>query len=163
MLITNVNRNQLGYSLGLKSGDRLLRINGRKVMDELDYQFRIAEENLFLEFEISGKTVKFEVEKDFDEDLGVEFEELKIRKCANDCVFCFVDQNPKGLRDGIYFRDGDYRLSFLYGHYITLTNIGKNELNRIVEQRMSPLYISVHTTDPELRKKSFPHHSGSKE
>lgn len=153
MLITNVNRNQLGYSLGLKSGDRLLRINGRKVMDELDYQFRIAEENLFLEFEISGKTVKFEVEKDFDEDLGVEFEELKIRKCANDCVFCFVDQNPKGLRDGIYFRDGDYRLSFLYGHYITLTNIGKNELNRIVEQRMSPLYISVHTTDPELRKK----------
>tara|TARA_B100000941_G_C28478428_1_gene540674 strand:+ start:90 stop:1379 length:1290 start_codon:yes stop_codon:yes gene_type:complete len=153
MLITNVNRNQLGYSLGLKSGDRLLRINGRKVMDELDYQFRIAEENLFLEFEINGKTVKFEVEKDFDEDLGVEFEELKIRKCANDCVFCFVDQNPKGLRDGIYFRDGDYRLSFLYGHYITLTNIGKNELNRIVEQRMSPLYISVHTTDPELRKK----------
>ena len=153
MLITNVNRNQLGYSLGLKSGDRLLRINGRKVMDELDYQFRIAEENLFLEFEIGGKTVKFEVEKDFDEDLGVEFEELKIRKCANDCVFCFVDQNPKGLRDGIYFRDGDYRLSFLYGHYITLTNIGKNELNRIVEQRMSPLYISVHTTDPELRKK----------
>ena len=153
MLITNVNQNQLGYSLGLKSGDRLLRINGRKVMDELDYQFRIAEENLFLEFEISGKTVKFEVEKDFDEDLGVEFEELKIRKCANDCVFCFVDQNPKGLRDGIYFRDGDYRLSFLYGHYITLTNIGKNELNRIVEQRMSPLYISVHTTDPELRKK----------
>ena len=153
MLITNVNQNQLGYSLGLKSGDRLLRINGRKVMDELDYQFRIAEENLLLEFEISGKTVKFEVEKDFDEDLGVEFEELKIRKCANDCVFCFVDQNPKGLRDGIYFRDGDYRLSFLYGHYITLTNIGKNELNRIVEQRMSPLYISVHTTDPELRKK----------
>ena len=97
MLITNVNRNQLGYSLGLKSGDRLLRINGRKVMDELDYQFRIAEENLFLEFEIGGKTVKFEVEKDFDEDLGVEFEELKIRKCANDCVFCFVGCVFSGL------------------------------------------------------------------
>ena len=153
MLITNVYNNHLGQSLGLKPGDRLLRINGKKVIDELDYQFRITDESISVEIEIDGSRQIFEIEKDIDEDLGVEFEELKIRKCANDCVFCFVDQNPEGMRDGMYFRDGDYRLSFLYGHYITLTNLGQNELNRIVEQRMTPLYISVHATDPELRKK----------
>ncbi|MAJ44080.1 MAG: radical SAM protein [Candidatus Marinimicrobia bacterium] len=153
MVIVDVNNNQLGSLLGLKPGDRLLRINGRKVMDELDYQFRIIDSKLLIEFEINGNREEFEIEKDFDEDLGVQFEELKIRKCANDCVFCFVDQNPEGMRDGMYFRDGDYRLSFLYGHYITLTNLGQNELNRIVEQRMSPLYVSVHATDPDLRKK----------
>ena len=152
MLITNVQNNHLGEALGLKPGDRLLRINGRKVIDELDYQFRITEENLSIEFEINGERQLFEFDKDLDEDLGVQFEEMKIRKCANDCVFCFVDQNPEGMRDGMYFRDGDYRLSFIYGHYITLTNIWQNELNRIVEQKMTPLYISVHTTDPELRK-----------
>lgn len=153
MLITNVYNNHLGQSLGLKPGDRLLRINGKKVIDELDYQFRITDESISVEIEIDGSRQIFEIEKDIDEDLGVDFEELKIRKCANDCVFCFVDQNPEGMRDGMYFRDGDYRLSFLYGHYITLTNLGQNELNRIVEQRMTPLYISVHATDPELRKK----------
>ncbi len=153
MLIINVYNNHLGQSLGLKPGDRLLRINGKKVIDELDYQFRITDESISVEIEIDGSRQIFEIEKDIDEDLGVEFEELKIRKCANDCVFCFVDQNPEGMRDGMYFRDGDYRLSFLYGHYITLTNLGQNELNRIVEQRMTPLYISVHATDPELRKK----------
>ena len=153
MLIINVNNNHLGDTLGLKPGDRLLRINGKKVLDELDYQFRISDENLSVEFEIDGHRQIFEIDKDLDEDLGVQFEELKIRKCANDCVFCFVDQNPEGMREGMYFRDGDYRLSFLYGHYITLTNLGQNELNRIVEQRMTPLYISVHTTDPDLRKK----------
>jgi putative radical SAM enzyme (TIGR03279 family) len=153
MQIIKVNTNCLGNTLGLKSGDKLLKINGKKVLDELDYQFRIIEEKLSIEFEIDGQRQLFEIDKDFDEDLGVQFEELKIRKCANDCVFCFVDQNPKGMRSGMYFRDGDYRLSFLHGHYITLTNMGQNELNRIVEQRMSPLYLSVHTTDPELRKK----------
>ncbi|MBC8196476.1 MAG: DUF512 domain-containing protein [Candidatus Marinimicrobia bacterium] len=153
MQITKVNTNSLGIALGLKSGDKLLKINGKKVLDELDYQFRIIEEKLSIEFEINGKRQLFDIDKELDEDLGVQFEELKIRKCANDCVFCFVDQNPKGMRKGMYFRDGDYRLSFLHGHYITLTNMGQNELNRIVEQRMSPLYLSVHTTDPKLRKK----------
>ena len=155
MLITNVQNNHLGEALGLKPGDRLLRINGRKVIDELDYQFRITEENLSIEFEINGERQLFELDKDLDEDLGVQFEELKIRKCANDCVFCFVDQNPPEMRQGMYFRDGDYRMSYLHGHYITLTNMGQNELNRIVEQRMSPLYISVHVTDPQLRKRLF--------
>ena len=77
---------------------------------------------------------------------------MKIRKCGNDCVFCFVDQNPENMRDGIYFRDGDYRMSYLYGHYITMTNMSKKELKRIVDQKLSPLYISVHATDVKLRK-----------
>ena len=108
-----------------------------------------------LDLEINGRLKQVEIEKEYDDDLGVEFEEMKIRSCANDCVFCFVDQNPPDMREGMYFRDGDYRMSYLYGHYITMTNMGQNELNRIVEQKLSPLYISVHVTEPELRKKLF--------
>ena len=132
---------------------RLLKINGKRVIDEIDYRFRITDESITLDLEIDGKMDKVSIDKDYDDDLGVEFEEFKIRKCGNDCVFCFVDQNPEGMRSGMYFRDGDYRLSYLHGHYITMTNMGQNELTRIVEQKMSPLYISVHTTDVELRQK----------
>jgi putative radical SAM enzyme (TIGR03279 family) len=153
MKIIHVKENGLGHLIGLKSGDRLLKINGKRVIDEIDYRFRITDENITLDLEIDGKMDKVSIEKEYDDDLGVEFEEFKIRKCGNDCVFCFVDQNPEGMRSGMYFRDGDYRLSYLHGHYITMTNMGQNELERIVEQRMSPLYISVHTTDIELRKK----------
>jgi len=155
MKIIRVKKNSLAEKIGLKPGDRLLKINDRKVLDEIDYKFRFTEENLTLDLEINGQLDKVEVSKEYDEGLGVQFEEMKIRKCANDCVFCFVDQNPKGMRDGMYFRDGDYRMSYLFGHYITMTNMGNNELNRIVEQKMSPLYISVHVTDEELRKKLF--------
>ncbi len=150
--ITSVEPDGLGQYLGLKPGDRLLKINGSKVLDVLDYQFRIVDESPVLEFEINGKPDVFEVDKDIDESLAVEFEPMTMRHCANDCLFCFVDQNPDGLRDGLYFRDGDYRFSFLYGHYITLTNMGWKEMERVVEQRMTPLYISVHATDPALRK-----------
>ncbi len=152
MLITAVHKDELGGMLGLKPGSRLLKINGKRVIDELDYKFRMSSSEVEIEVELDGKRQVFEIEKEIDTDLGVIFEELKIRKCANDCVFCFVDQNPEGMRQGMYFRDGDYRLSFLYGHFITMTNMGQNELNRIVEQKLSPLYISVHTTDPQLRK-----------
>ncbi len=152
MKIIKVKENTLGDMIGLKSGDRLLKINGKRVIDEIDYRFRITDENITLDLEIDGSMEKINVDKDYDDDLGVEFEEFKIRKCGNDCVFCFVDQNPDGMRSGMYFRDGDYRLSYLHGHYITMTNMGQNELNRIVEQKMSPLYISVHTTDVSLRK-----------
>ena len=153
MKITNVKKNTLGEMVGLKPGDRLLKINGKKVIDEIDYRFRITNEKITLDLEIDGKLDKVIIDKEYDDDLGVEFEEFKIRKCGNDCVFCFVDQNPDGMRSGMYFRDGDYRLSYLHGHYITMTNMGYNELNRIVNQKMSPLYVSVHTTDIELRKK----------
>ena len=152
MIIIKIKQNSLAEQIGLSVGDRLLKINGKRVVDYLDYEFRIAEENITLDFQMDGKLNQIIVEKDYDDDLGVEFEEMKIRKCGNDCVFCFVDQNPKNMREGIYFRDGDYRMSYLFGHYITMTNMGKNELKRIVEQRFSPLYISIHTTDTELRK-----------
>ena len=152
MKIIEVKNKTLGKSIGLKPGDRLLKINGKRVIDEIDYRFRITDKAVLLDVEIDGIMQQFNIEKEYDDDLGVLFEELTIRKCANDCVFCFVDQNPEGMRTGMYFRDGDYRLSYLYGHYITLTNMGQKELDRIVEQKLSPLYISVHATDVELRK-----------
>ena len=152
MKITKIKSNSLAEKIGMQPGDRLLKINGKKVIDELDYKFRITEELLILDLEINGKLDRVEIEKEYDDDLGVLFEEMKIRACANDCVFCFVDQNPKGLRKSLFFRDGDFRLSYLYGHYITLTNMGKKELTRIVEQKLSPLYISIHTTDEKQRQ-----------
>tara|TARA_Y100001970_G_C14244661_1_gene867251 strand:- start:3167 stop:4456 length:1290 start_codon:yes stop_codon:yes gene_type:complete len=153
MKIIKVKKGSIGDSLGLKPGDRLLKINSAKVKDEIDYRFKISEEELTIELEINGKRKIFEIEKDFDDSLGVELEEFKIRSCANDCIFCFVDQNPAGMRKGMYFRDGDFRLSYLHGHYVTMTNMGPKELGRIVEQRLSPLYISVHATGVELRKR----------
>ena len=111
MKIIKVFPDSLGETIGIQPGDRLLKINGKRVQDEIDYQFRITEEILTLDFEISGRLEKVEIEKEYDDDLGVEFEEMKIRSCANDCVFCFVDQNPPGMREGLYFRDGDYRMS----------------------------------------------------
>ena len=155
MKIIKVFPDSLGETIGIQPGDRLLKINGKRVQDEIDYQFRMTEEVLTLDFEISGRMEKIEIEKEYDDDLGVEFEEMKIRSCANNCVFCFVDQNPPEMRKGMYFRDGDYRMSYLHGHYITMTNMGQNELNRVVEQRLSPLYISVHVTDIEQRQKLF--------
>ena len=153
MKIIKIKKGGIGEKLGLSKGDRLLKINSTKVKDEIDYRFKIAEEKLTVEFEINGKRKIFDLEKDFDDSLGIELEEFKIRSCANDCIFCFVDQNPSGMRQGMYFRDGDFRLSYLHGHYVTMTNMGKKELTRIVEQRLSPLYISVHATGIELRKR----------
>ncbi len=153
MKIVKIKENSLAKEIGLSEGDQLIKINGERVLDHLDYEFRIADENVILDFKMNGQLSQIEVEKDYDDDLGVEFEEMKIRKCGNDCVFCFVDQNPKNMRDGIYFRDGDYRMSYLYGHYITMTNMSKKELKRIVDQKLSPLYISVHATDVDLRRR----------
>ncbi|MFC1543269.1 DUF512 domain-containing protein [Candidatus Neomarinimicrobiota bacterium] len=153
--IKSVGPDSLGASLGLKPGDRLLKINGRRIHDHLDYRYYITDTALELELEIDGHREIVSVDKDEDDDLGVEFEDFTVRRCANDCVFCFVDQNPKDLRKSLYFRDGDYRLSFLYGNYITMTNMGGRDLDRIVEQRLSPLYISVHATEPELRRRLF--------
>lgn len=155
MKITRIAKNSLGAQLGLHIGDLVNAINGSRVRDILDYRFKIAEENLVLQVRKNGRITEYTVEKDYDDDLGLEFEDFPIRKCANDCIFCFVDQNPKGMREALYFRDGDFRLSFLHGHYITMTNMGRKELQRVVDQHLSPLYISVHVTDPDLRKKMF--------
>ena len=152
MKIIKIKENSLAKQIGLSVGDSLLKINGKPVIDHLDYEFRITDESVTLDFQIGGKPNQVIVEKNYDDDLGVEFEEMKIRKCGNDCVFCFVDQNPENMRNGMYFRDGDYRMSYLHGHYITMTNMSKKELSRIVEQKLSPLYISVHATDTKLRK-----------
>ena len=152
MKITAVQPDSIAAELGLQVGDRVLRINGQPVRDIIDYRFLVTEECVEMEVLHDGQKVLFEIEKDFDDDLGVEFEELKIRFCGNDCPFCFVDQNPDGMRQGLYFRDEDFRLSFLSGHYVTLTNLSRKDLQRIVTQRLSPLFVSVHATEPEVRK-----------
>lgn len=154
MKITEIQPDSLAEELGLQGGDDLLRINGEQVKDVIDYRFYFASDEIEMTILRDGKRKKIpRFEKFPDEQLGVTFEPIKIRKCANDCLFCFVDQNPKGVRETLNFRDGDYRLSFLHGHYVTLTNVGWKEMERIVAQKLSPLYISVHVTDPEIRKK----------
>ena len=152
MTITSVEAGSIADDLKLQPGDRLHKINGRKVKDILDYRFLVVDDSIELEMEHRGERVIFEIEKDTDELLGLEFEPLKVRMCGNDCPFCFVDQNPAGMRKGLYFRDEDYRLSFLSGHYVTLTNLSKADLDKIVTQGLSPLYISVHAIRPEVRK-----------
>lgn len=143
----------IAEEVGIKTGDRLLSLNGRPLKDLLDYRFLVGEENLLLEVGKTNNEVwEVDIEKALDEDLGIETEEMKIRQCPNKCLFCFVDQMPEGQRKALYIRDEDYRFSFLFGNYITLTNLSRKDKERIFEQKMSPLYISVHTTDPVLRQ-----------
>ncbi len=152
MKIISIDQASTGAELGLQPNDELVRINGQRVRDLLDYRFLITADEVELEVKRQGETIIYEIEKDQDDSLGLNFERLKIRGCGNDCVFCFVDQNPKGMRQAMYFRDEDFRLSFLAGHYVTLSNIAYADLRRIVQQRLSPLFISVHATDPAVRK-----------
>ncbi len=155
MKIVSIEKGSIAEEVGLRPGDRLLRINGQPVRDIIDYRFLSADERLEMEVVQAGEPVIFEIEKDFDDPLGLEFEELQIRFCGNDCPFCFVDQNPEGMRPSLYFRDEDFRLSFLSGHYVTLTNLSRKDMQRIVTQRLSPLFVSVHATEPEVRKFLF--------
>lgn len=150
--IKHIQPNRIAEELGLKPGDRVISVNGKTIADALDYRFYITQEEVELVVQQEQEQVVFEIEKEYDDDLGIVLEDLEMRSCGNACIFCFVFQNPKGLRKGLYFKDEDYRFSFLYGHYTTLTNATREDLERIVEQRLSPLYISVHVTDPELRK-----------
>jgi len=151
MKITAVEPAGIAGALGIREGDELLEINGRRVMDSIDYRFHESDAALTLRVARNGEVTIFDIEKDDGEPLGLEFEEMKVLSCGNDCIFCFVDQNPKGLRTGLYFRDGDYRLSFMYGNYTTMTNAGPAILQRIIDQRLSPQYISVHVTDRTVR------------
>ena len=141
---------------GLVPGDRLVRVNGEKVRDLIDLSFALSEEEVELEVvKKTGETVCLRIEKTLDESLGFEFESAvfdRVRTCANKCLFCFVDQMPQGLRDTLYVKDDDYRLSFLYGNFITLTNLTPADFSRIRRFHLSPLYISVHTTDGKLRE-----------
>lgn len=150
--VYGVKRNSLCETKGIKTGDDLLKINGNEIMDVLDYDFYMAEQNLTLTFKCADG--KFRVVKTKNADCGLEFDTYLMDKqqhCKNKCIFCFIDQLPKGLRPSLYFKDDDSRLSFLFGNYITLTNISEHEIERIIKMHISPVNISVHTMNPELR------------
>jgi putative radical SAM enzyme (TIGR03279 family) len=155
--VTAVEPGSLADDLGWATGDQILAINGESVQDELDLRFKAAEERFVVKVRMAGGLREQSVSRDLDEPLGAAFEEFRIKTCGDDCVFCFVDQNPVGLRDTLYFRDGDFRMSFLYGNYITMTNLRDRDMQRIVEQRLSPLYISVHCTTDEIRRRMMGH------
>ena len=152
MKIITIDQASTGRECGLQPGDEVLSINGAPVRDIIDYRFLTAEEAIEMEVRRGNEQIIFEIEKDTDDSLGLNFEPLKIRRCGNDCIFCFVDQNPQNMRSTMYFRDEDFRLSFLSGHYVTLSNMSRADLERIVRQRLTPLFISVHATEPEMRK-----------
>ncbi len=155
--VTAIEPGSLADDLGWTPGDQILAINGESVQDELDLRFKAAEERFVVKVRMGGGLREQSVSRDLDEPLGAAFEEFRIKTCGDDCVFCFVDQNPVGLRDTLYFRDGDFRMSFLYGNYITMTNLRDRDMQRIVEQRLSPLYISVHCTTDEIRRRMMGH------
>jgi len=156
-VIINVYPGSIAEELGLEPGDKIIKINGTIIEDQLDFRFLQADEKLIVEVvKSNGETWILDVEKEQDEELGVEFKDATfdgIKQCRNKCVFCFVDQMPDNMRRTLYIKDDDYRHSFLFGNFITLTNLSTKELNKIVAMKLSPLYVSIHTTNPELRKK----------
>lgn len=153
--IAKVHPGSLAEELDLQAGDEITKINGQTIKDIIDFQFALATEDLELEVKKSdGDAWVLEVEKDYDEGLGVDWDNPtvdRVHLCHNKCIFCFVDQVPGNMRQTLNVRDDDYRLSFLHGNFITLTNVKDDELQRIVDLRMTPLNVSVHTTNPELR------------
>jgi len=154
LLITEIKPRSSADKKGLREGDLIVSINGYPLRDTLDFYLNISVVPLEIGIERDGRqfTVQFNSYREVLR-LGIDVEEMKIKHCGNRCVFCFVDQNPKGLRRTLYVKDEDYRYSFLYGSFCTLSNITSRELSRIVEQHLSPLYISIHATDPEIRKR----------
>lgn len=154
--VVHVEPGSIAEQLGFQPGDRLLSINGVRPRDLIDVQVLCSEEELVLEVEDQAGLHVVELEKDADEGLGLVFSEALfdgLRQCNNHCPFCFIDQQPPGRRHSLYLKDDDYRLSFLYGSYLTLTNLTTADWQRIEAQRLSPLYVSVHATDPELRSR----------
>ncbi len=141
---------------GIKPGDTLLAVNGNDIKDVLDYRFYMTEKKVKLSFLKGGRKKSFTVKKEEGEDVGLDFETYLMDRqhsCKNKCIFCFVDQLPEGMRDSLYFKDDDDRLSFLFGNYVTLTNLDDEEVERLIKMRISPINISVHTMNPELRVK----------
>ena len=156
-LIKEIIAGSIAEELELEPGDRLLSINGETLEDIFDYQYLAEDEYLVLVVKKSnGEEWELEIEKDEDEDLGIIFENGlmdEYRSCTNNCVFCFIDQMPPGMRDTLYFKDDDSRLSFLQGNYITLTNMKQKDIDRMIQFHWSPINISIQATDPELRCK----------
>lgn len=157
VVIKSVTEGSPADFVGIKGGDTLLSIDGNEIMDVLDYRFYQDSRRLTLKYiDSSGKVKKARIKKGEYDEIGLEFETYLMDKkhsCRNKCVFCFIDQLPKGMRESLYFKDDDSRLSFLFGNYITLTNISEHEIERIIKMHISPINISVHTTNPELRVK----------
>lgn len=154
--ITEVEPHSRAAKQGIRAGDVLLRINSREINDVLDYRFFIADKKLILELERDGKIFTAKIKKEEYDDIGLGFETPLMddkHSCTNRCVFCFIDQLPGGMRESLYFKDDDSRLSFLHGNYITMTNLSEKDIDRIIEMHISPVNISVHTTNPELRVK----------
>lgn len=156
-IIQEVKEGSIAKELGIASGDELLRINGKKIADVFDYQYLIKDESLILLIrKENGEEWEFEIEKEYDTDLGLVFQDSfmdKYRSCRNKCIFCFIDQMPPGMRETLYFKDDDARLSFLQGNYITMTNLSKEDIERICFYKLSPINISIHTMNPSLRCK----------
>lgn len=154
-IIKEIEKGSIADELGLKPGDELISINDTRIIDIFDYQYLIKDEFLnILIRKPDGQEWEFDIEKDYDDDLGIVFEEGLMdsyRSCRNKCIFCFIDQMPPGMRETLYFKDDDARLSFLQGNYITLTNLSDEEVDRIIFYRLSPINISIHTTNEELR------------
>ena len=155
--IESIEDNSIAQEVGFESGDSIITINGKKPRDLIDYQILISEE--FLNISVLDKNNEIHnisIEKDQDLNLGINFKDAlfdSIRQCNNKCPFCFIDQQPSGKRKSLYVKDDDYRLSFLYGSYLTLTNLSKEDWKRIATQKLSPLFVSVHATDPDTREK----------
>lgn len=155
-IIVDVIKDSIAQELGIEKGDELVSVNNSQITDYIDYKFQISDEFILLEIKKKDDEIwEFEIEKDYDEDLGIVFENPlmdNIKVCSNHCIFCFIDQMPKGMRKSLYIKDDDTRMSFLYGNFITLTNLTDEEIDRIVKYRISPIKVSVHTTDNSLRK-----------
>lgn len=156
-LVSDVISGSIAEELEISKGDIILSIDGEKMQDMIDYKFLCKNELITVEIQkANGEIEEIELEKDFDEDLGIVFESAvfdKVKPCLNNCIFCFVAQQPEGLRDTLYVKDDDYRLSYLQGTYITTTNLTEKDKERIAKLHLGPFYISVHTTNPELRVK----------
>lgn len=156
-MIIKVEKGSIAEELGIEAGDRLVAVNGQPVKDVFDYRYLINEEYLELTIQtVQGEQCIAEIEKEYDEDIGIIFENGlmdEAKSCRNKCIFCFIDQLPKGMRKSLYFKDDDSRLSFLQGNYVTLTNMSEEDISHILFYHLSPINISVHTTDLELRKK----------
>ncbi len=155
VVIDSVEPRSKAWWHGIKAGDRLIKINSHIIDDVLDYRFYITDEKLELQIETkSGKIRNVKIRNRQGGEIGLSFATYlmdKQRRCANNCIFCFIDQLPEGLRESLYFKDDDSRLSFFFGNYITLTNLGQKDIDRIIKMHISPINISVHTTNPELR------------
>src|SRR5439155_7091243 len=148
--VVSVEPGSVADRIGLKPGDEIEKLNGKPLLDVIDFQFNAAIIGRRTIIQTQDREIIF-VRREW-EPFGLEFEPIEPLTCKNQCVFCFVHQNPKNVRRSLHIKDEDYRLSFLFGNYLTLTNVDEAEMQRIIEQRLSPLYISVHATEPELRR-----------